>query len=290
METPSSKAQILADALPQLRALKGSLLVIKYGGSVIEETVYADSILTDIAFLRYVGISVVLVHGGGKAISNKMREAGLAPKFINGLRYTDKKTISIVDSVLTKVINPQIVRNLTERGTAASPLPGKRVLSGKKHLTLSPTDGQKVSLGFVGDITRVNKAPVVAILKKGSVPVITPLASGPGGVTLNINADIAAAKIAGELKASHLIFLSDVNGILEDAQHPDSTIPKISQAEIQALRNAGVIDGGMLPKVSASIDALKKGVKRVKLLNGQIAHSILIDLFVEPKTGTEVVL
>ena len=290
METPSSKAQILADALPQLRALKGSLFVVKYGGSVIEEAVYADSILTDIAFLRYVGISVVLVHGGGKAISNKMREAGLAPKFINGLRYTDRKTISIVDSVLTKLINPQIVRNLTERGTTATPLPGKRVLSGKKHLTISPTDGQKVSLGFVGDITRVNKAPILAILKKGAVPVITPLASGPGGVTLNINADIAAAKIAGELKASHLIFLSDVNGVLEDSQHPDSTIPKISQPEIQSLRNAGVIDGGMLPKVSASIDALKKGVKRVKLLNGQIAHSILIDLFVESKSGTEVVL
>lgn len=289
METPSSKAQILADALPQLRKLKGSLIVLKYGGSVIEEAVYADSILTDIAFLRYVGISVILVHGGGKAITNKMREAGLAPRFINGLRYTDKKTISIVDSVLSRVINPQIVRGLVERGTAASSLAGKKVLFGKKHLTVT-ADGEKTNLGFVGDITRVNKAPLAALLKKGVVPVVTPLASGPGGVTLNINADIAAAKIAGELKASHLVFLSDVNGILEDAQHPDSTIPKITHAEIQSLRTAGVIDGGMLPKVNASIDALKRGVKRVKLLNGQIAHTLLIDLFVEPKTGTEVLL
>lgn len=137
---------------------------------------------------------------------------------------------------------------------------------------------------------RVNKKAILSLLKKGIIPVITPLAAGSGGETLNINADIAAARIAGELKATHLIFLSDVNGILEDPQHPDSTILRISQTEIQSLRVAGVIHSGMLPKVSASLDALKKGVRRVKMLNGQQAHVILVDLFVNPKVGTEVVL
>ncbi len=290
METLSSKAQVLTDALPQIRNLQGSLFVLKYGGSVVEEVIYADSVLTDLAFLRQMGVSVVIVHGGGKAISNKMREAGLSPKFVNGLRFTDLETIKIVDSVLTRAISPQIVKTLNERGTKAASLPGKKVLMAKKLFTVSPGEKQKVSLGFVGDITRVKKSPILAMLKKGLIPVITPLAKGPGGVTLNINADIAAAEIAGEIKASHLVFLSDVNGILEDSHHPDSTITKISKTEIQGLRNAGVISGGMLPKVNGSIDALGRGVKRVKLLNGQVAHCILIDLFVNPKLGTEIVL
>ncbi len=290
METLSSKAQVLADALPRLRSLKGALLVLKYGGSVIEEEVYADSILTDLAFLQSVGASVVVVHGGGKAISNKMREVGIAPKFINGLRYTDRKIIGIVDNILSRTINPQIVQGLIKRGAQTTPLSGKKVFSAKKLVTTSSSDGQRISLGFVGEITHVKKSPIIALLKKGTIPVVTPLASASRGITLNINADIAAAKIAGELKAAHLIFLSDVNGILEDAQHSDSTLPKVSQSEIQALRNAGVIDSGMLPKVTAAIDALKKGVQRVKMLNGQIAHCVLIDLFIEPKMGTEVML
>lgn len=289
MENFSAKAQVLADALPNLRSLKGALIVLKYGGSVIEEAIYADSILTDLAFLQHAGASIVVVHGGGKAISNKMREAGITPKFINGLRYTDRKTISIVDSVLSKIINPQIVTSLNQRGAPAASLAGKKVLAGKKLTGTATTDGEKIDLGFVGDITRVNKGPILALIKKGVIPVITPLAAGAGGV-LNINADIAAAKIAAELKATHLVFLSDVNGILEDAQHPDSTIAKITASEIQALRNAGIIHGGMLPKVNASIDALKKGVKRVKLLNGQLAHCLLIDVFLDTKLGTEVVL
>ncbi len=290
METASAKAQILADALPLLRALKESVIVLKYGGSVIEEAVYADSILTDLAFLKHMGASVVLIHGGGKAISSKMRDAGITPKFINGLRYTDRKTISIVESVLSHTINPQIVTGLKERGASAASLPGKKILTAKKLTTISSQDSKKVSLGFVGDITQVKKAPLLSLLKKGIIPVVTPLAKGSGSETLNINADIAAAKIAGELKASHLIFLSDVNGILEDQQQADSTITKISQSEIQTLRNIGVIHSGMLPKVHAAMDALKKGVQRVKLLNGQIAHCILIDLLVNSHQGTEIVL
>jgi len=288
MESLSSKAQTLIDALPSLRTLQNALLVVKYGGSVIEEAVYGDSILTDIAYLRHWGISVILVHGGGKAISNKMREEGITPKFVNGLRYTDKKTVTIVDQVLSRTINPQIVNGLKQHGVQAASLSGKKILKGKKLVTSSPEG--KVSLGFVGDITQVNKAPILALLKKGAVPVVTPLAAASDGSTLNINADIAASKIAGELKASHLIFLSDTNGILEDSQNPDSTISKISQTEIEALRSTGVINGGMLPKVNASIDALKKGVKRIKLLNGQLAHCILIDLLLNPKVGTEIVI
>lgn len=289
METFSSKAQVLVDALPPLRSLQGALIVIKYGGSVIEEAVYGDSILTDISFLKQWGVSVVLVHGGGKAISNKMREEGITPKFVNGLRFTDKKTVTIVEQVLSRIINPEIVKGLKQRNIQAVPISGKKVLKGKKLVSTS-NDGEKISLGFVGEVTQVNKAPILAALKKGAVPVITPLASAADGSTLNINADIAASKIAADIKATHLIFLSDTNGILEDAQNPDSTISKISKAEIDSLRSTGVINGGMLPKVNASIDALNKGVKRVKLLNGQLAHCVLIDLVLNPKVGTEIVI
>jgi acetylglutamate kinase len=288
MESFSSKAQTLVEALPQLRSLKGALVVLKYGGSVIEEAVYGDSILTDISFLRHWGVQVVVVHGGGKAISNKMREEGITPKFVNGLRFTDKKTVTIVDQVLSKIINPQIVNGLKQRGVSSASISGKKVLKGKKLVTTSST-GEKMSLGFVGDITQVNKAPIMAMLKKGTVPVITPLASASDGSTLNINADIAASKIASEIKATHLIFLSDTNGILEDSQNPDSTVQKISETEIDALRNTGMINGGMLPKVNASVEAIKKGVKRIKLLNGQVAHCVLIDLLLNPKIGTEIV-
>jgi len=287
MDHPFSKAQILADALPRLRSMKGSLVVIKYGGSVIDESIYADSILTDIAFLKQAGISVILVHGGGKAISVKMRETGIVPKFIDGLRVTDRKTIKMVESVLCRTISPQIIQQLKDRQVAAASLHGRKVLVAKKK-TAASASGQKVSLGFVGDITRVNKHPIQALLKKGIVPVIAPLARGPGGSALNINADVASARIAAEMKAQCLVFLSDVNGLLEDTQHPDSTIPKVSQTDIQGLLNTGVIHSGMLPKIQSALDALKHGVRRVKMLNGQMAHCILTDFFVDPKIGTEV--
>ncbi|MDD2709525.1 MAG: acetylglutamate kinase [Verrucomicrobiae bacterium] len=289
METISAKAQVLADSLPRLRALKNSLVVIKYGGSVIDETIYADSILTDVAFLRQIGVSVAMVHGGGKAISGKMREAGVVPKFVDGLRVTDKKTIKIVESVLQGTINPQIVKQLNAHGVHTSGLSGKKAFAAKR-LVHEGTSGQKVDLGFVGDITSVQKKNVEALLKKGIVPVITPLALGSGNATLNINADVAAARLAGELKASSLLFLSDVNGLLEDPQHPDSTISRVSQTDIQGLIKTGVIQAGMLPKVDSALNALRKGVKRVKMLNGQMAHCILIDLMIDSRLGTEVVL
>lgn len=289
VESPSAKAQVLAESLAQLRALKGALVVVKYGGSVIDEAVYADSILSDVAFLKEVGVSVVLIHGGGKAISSKMREAGVVPKFIDGLRVTDKKTIKIVESVLCHSIGPQITKQLVQHSVAAHCVSGKKVFGAKKLVTQS-SSGQKISLGFVGEIQRVQKRVLEILLKKGAVPVISPVASGPGGATLNINADVAAARIAAELKASNLIFLSDVNGLLEDPQHPDSTIAKVSQNDIQGLINTDVIQTGMLPKVESALSALKKGVKRVKMLNGQLAHAILIDLFIDPKIGTEVTL
>ncbi len=289
MDMPSSKAQVFADALPHLRKLAGSLLVLKYGGSVIEEAVYADSILTDLAFLQQVGVSVVVVHGGGKAISNKMREAGIVPKFINGLRYTDRKTISIVETVLTQTINPQIVGGLKARGARADAVGGRKILMAKK-LVGSGEGGVKVDLGFVGEITKVSASLLTNLIRKGIIPVVTPIAASSSKVPLNINADIAAARVAAELKAANLIFLSDVNGILEDPQHPDSSLPRVTQADINGLRTTGVISGGMLPKVSASIDALKKGVRRVKFLNGQIAHCVLADLLMDIRAGTEIVL
>jgi acetylglutamate kinase len=290
MDPLHAKAQTIAEILPHLRAVEGNLLVLKYGGSVIEEAVYAESILHDVAFLRHAGMSVVIVHGGGKAISNKMREQGITPKFVNGLRYTDKKTISIVESVLTHAINPPIVEGLRAKGAKADGLSGKKVLSARKMTAPSPEGKGKVDLGFVGEVTRVATAKLHALIKKGVVPVVTPVAAGPGGASLNINADLAAARVAADLRATHLVFLSDVNGILEDPQHPDSTLAKVSQNDIAGLCNTGVISGGMLPKVTASLDALKKGVRRVKFLNGQFAHCLLADFFLEPKMGTEIVL
>lgn len=285
----SLKAEVLSSALPRIHELRDKIVVLKYGGSVIEEKIYGDNILADVVLLQLLGIHPVIVHGGGKAITNKMREADIQPKFIDGLRVTDRRSVVIVEKVLNKVINPEIVQGIVQQRGKASGISGKKVMTAKKmfHITAA---GKKVDIGFVGEITKVNKAPVMAALKKGLIPVISPVAKSPSGQTFNVNADVAAAKLACALKASRLIFISDVNGVLEYPEQPDSTIPRLLEAEVEPYIQAGVIYGGMLPKIRSALQALKDGVSTVKLIDGRISHAVLLDTLVEPAIGTEILL
>src|SRR3989344_473659 len=216
----SLKAEVLASALPRIHEFRDKIVVIKYGGSVIDEKIYGDNILADIVMLKLLGVHPVLVHGGGKAITNKMREADIQPKFIDGLRVTDRRSVVIVDKVLNKIINPEIVHGIEQQHGKAIGISGKKVIGAKKmfHVTAA---GKKVDIGFVGEITRVNKAPIISALKLGLIPVISPLGRGANGQAFNVNADVAAAKIATALKAARLIFISDVNGVLEYPEQPD---------------------------------------------------------------------
>ena len=285
----SLKAEVLASALRRIHDLRDKIVVIKYGGSVIEEKIYGDNILADIVMLKLLGVHPVIVHGGGKAITNKMREADIQPKFIDGLRVTDRRSVVIVDKVLNKIINPEIVHGIEQQRGKATGISGKKVISAKKmfHVTAA---GKKVDIGFVGEITKVNKAPIVSALKRNLIPVISPLGRGGNGQAFNVNADVAAAKIATALKASRLIFISDVNGVLEYPEQPDSTIPKLIEAEVEPYIQAGVIYGGMLPKIRSALQALKDGVSTVKLIDGRISHAVLLDTLVEPAIGTEILL
>jgi acetylglutamate kinase len=285
----SLKAEVLSSALPRIHELRDKIVVIKYGGSVIEEKIYGDNILADVVLLQLLGIHPIIVHGGGKAITNKMREADIQPKFIDGLRVTDRRSVVIVEKVLNKIINPEIVQGIVQQRGRAAGISGKKVMTAKKmyHITAA---GKKVDIGFVGEITKVNKAPVVAALKKGLIPVISPVAKSPSGQTFNVNADVAAAKLACALKASRLIFISDVNGVLEYPEQPDSTIPRLLEAEVEPYIQAGVIYGGMLPKIRSALQALKDGVSTVKLIDGRISHAVLLDTLVEPAIGTEILL
>jgi len=285
----SLKAEVLASALPRIHEFRDKIVVIKYGGSVIEEKIYGDNILADIVMLKLLGVHPVLVHGGGKAITNKMREADIQPKFIDGLRVTDRRSVVIVDKVLNKIINPEIVHGIEQQHGKAIGISGKKVIGAKKmfHVTAA---GKKVDIGFVGEITRVNKAPIISALKRGLIPVISPLGRGANGQAFNVNADVAAAKIATALKAARLIFISDVNGVLEYPEQPDSTIPKLIEVEVEPYIQAGVIYGGMLPKIRSALQALKDGVHAVKLIDGRISHAVLLDTLVEPSIGTEILL
>ena len=251
-----SRAETLIEALPYIQKFRGKLFVIKYGGSAMEDDAVIDRLLRDIVFLEAVGINPIVIHGGGKAISQRMRDAGQKPRFVNGLRVTDAEAISIVESVLDGVINPDIAARIVKFGGRAEGIHGKTVLVGKK-LPLQSEGAEKVDLGFVGEVVAVRTDPIEAMIRREVVPVISPLARDDGGVVYNINADIAAAGVAGRLRAAKMIYVSDVPGLMRDPNDRESLIPSITLAQIERLIADGVITGGMIPKVESAARALR---------------------------------
>ncbi len=285
------KADVLTEALPYMQSFRGQTFLIKVGGSAMEETALVDSLLRDIVFLEAVGINPVLVHGGGKAINKAMKDAGLEAKFIGGLRVTDAATIGIVEETLARVINPDLVQRIKQLGGKALGLPGTQVFLGKKMPGKDPTTGQPADLGFVGEVIDCNTEIIDLAVAGEVVPVVSPVAKEAGsGQTLNVNADIAACALAKKLKASKLIFLSDVLGIMRDPKDNATLIPTLNEAAIVKLKTEGVISGGMIPKVDSALDSLHGGVKKVHMIDGRIPHSLVLEIFTDRGIGTEITL
>jgi len=284
----SPKVDALLEALPYFQQFRGKTVVVKYGGAAMENPDLVESVLQDIVFLEAVGINPVVVHGGGKAITAAMRQENLTAKFVDGLRVTDAASIKIIDRVLNEVIGPSLASKINDLGGKAQTLSGKNVLKAQKGMLHQDAAGAKVDLGFVGEITQVDIAPIQKLVDEEIVPIISPLGVGPDGQGYNINADIAAAKIAQALKAHKIIYLSDVNGVRRDPKDENSLISTLTPAQIQSLKQQGVIEGGMIPKVDSALEALASGVAKVHFLDGKLPHALLLELFTDAGIGTEI--
>ncbi|MDD5483737.1 MAG: acetylglutamate kinase [Kiritimatiellae bacterium] len=280
------KTNVLMEAMPYIRLLRGKPVVIKFGGSAMENTDNSRSILADVAFMECVGIHPVIVHGGGGAISRRMREAGIQPKFVNGLRVTDSESMRVVEEVLNHEVNVEIVETLIASGARATGLHGPGIISAEKRVV---QDNVGVDLGFVGRVAAVDTAPITACLQADIIPVITPLGRGPDGRVYNINADDSAAAVAVAINAFKLVFLSDVPGVMRDAKDADSVISSLTRSEIEALIRSRVIQAGMIPKIQGALAAMAAGVRKVHIIDGHVLHSLLLEIFTDKGIGTEII-
>ena len=288
-ESEAARVEALIEALPFVQQFRGQTFVIKYGGSAMEDEHLVERTLRDVVFLEAVGINPVIVHGGGKAITTRMREAGIKAKFVNGLRVTDGPSMQIVETTLDQVINPMISEKINEFGGRAVSISGRDVLRAVKLAPQAGARGPAVDLGLVGDIHGVRIDAVKAAVAAEQVPVISPLGVDEAGVVLNINADVAAGAIATELRASKLIYISDVRGIMRDPTQADSLIPSVNQDLIGRLIKDKIIEGGMIPKVESAALALQHGVGKAHLIDGRVAHALLLEIFTNSGIGTEIV-
>jgi acetylglutamate kinase len=286
-----AKADTLIEALGWIRRFRDKVTVIKLGGSVLENPDALLHVLIDIVFMETVGMRPVLVHGGGAAISRAMDEAGIQPRFIQGRRYTDDRSLEIVERVLGYELNERLAARIEELGGRAMNLNFRstNVLFGQR-ITLTDEQGQPVDLGHVGQVTRVERAVIDNLCYAGQVPVIPSLCLGPDGEKLNVNADTAAMAVAQTLGAEKLVFLSDVSGVLRDRNDPDSLIHSLNAVEARRLIQEGLVGGGMIPKVEACIETLSKGVRKIHIIDGRIRHSLLLEVYTTSGVGTEIVL
>jgi acetylglutamate kinase len=293
MQDLIAKAATLLEALPYIQKFSGETFVVKYGGSFMDspDPAVRNGVARDIVFLEAVEINPVVVHGGGKAITRAMEKAGLAANFFQGQRVTDEATMKIVDGVLSREINPEIVKTIEELGGKARGFSGADIFKCRK-LLLDDTEkpGAKVDIGFVGKVTEVNTEPLRQCIWHGITPVISPVALGEDGKIYNCNADVAAAQVAIALKAKRLVFMSDVPGLMRDPKNPDTLITHLQTGEVPALKQAGIVDKGMIPKVDSAVAAIKSGVEKVSLVDGRVPHSVLMEIFTDAGVGTEVVL
>jgi len=288
-----AKADMLLEALPYIQKFSGATFVVKYGGSFMDspDEKVRTSVARDIVFLEAVEINPVIVHGGGKAITRAMEKAGLAAKFIQGQRVTDEATARIADEVLSREINPEIVKAINLLGGNTVGFAGPDVFKCTKLLLEDVTDpGKKIDMGYVGEVVEVDVAPIKESIWCGFTPVISPTARGVDGKVYNCNADVAAAQLAIALKAQRLVFMSDVPGLLRDPNNPESVIPHLKISEVAALKKSGVIDKGMIPKVDSAVAAIQAGVEKVSFVDGRVPHAVLLEIFTDEGVGTEIVL
>ena len=293
MQDLIAKAATLLEALPYIQKFSGETFVVKYGGSFMDspDPAVRNGVARDIVFLEAVEINPVVVHGGGKAITRAMEKAGLAANFIQGQRVTDEPTVKIVDGVLSREINPEIVKTIEELGGKARGFSGADIFKCRKLLLDDKEKpGAKIDIGFVGEVTEVNTEPLRQCIWHGITPVISPVALGEDGKIYNCNADVAAAQVAIALKAKRLVFMSDVPGLMRDPKDPATLITTLKTNEVPGLKAAGIVDKGMIPKVDSAVAAITAGVEKVSLVDGRVPHSVLMEIFTDAGVGTEVVL
>lgn len=277
--TNAQRAKVLVQALPYIQEYSGKVVVIKYGGNAMINEKLKDSVMRDIVLLSLIGVNVVLVHGGGPEITDMLQRIGKESLFVDGLRVTDKETADVVQMVLAGKINKSLVNLIQNKGGRAIGLSG---IDG--HMIQARTKDER--LGYVGEITKVDVSPILDVIDKGYIPVVSTVGCDDEGNIYNVNADTAAAKIAGELHAESLISMTDISGILRDKDDPETLISAISTAEAPKLIEEGIICGGMIPKVECCINAINWGVERVFIIDGTIPHSILIEMLTSEGIGT----
>jgi acetylglutamate kinase len=285
----TAKAKVLLEALPYIQDFRGSTFVVKYGGSFMDDPdpTVRSSVSNDIAFLSAAGINVVVVHGGGKAITRAMEASGLKASFVKGLRVTDEATIAIVKKTLDETVNREVCEALAAAKARPKGLPGDTVLVCQK--LEKDEEGEAIDLGFVGEVTEVKVKLIKKEIADGFIPVISPVAEGYDGKPYNVNADLVAGRVASALRARRLFYMSDVPGLLSAPPDPESLISTLKISQVDELRKSGVINKGMRPKVASAVRALEEGVQRVHLIDGRLPHSLLLEIFTDKGIGTEII-
>jgi acetylglutamate kinase len=290
MEQAIQKAKALIEAMPYIRNFKDKVVVVKLGGSILDDMDLQKKLLADIVFMSSVGIRPVIVHGGGKAITRAMSQAGLEPVWVHGRRYTDKRTLTIVEHTLINKVNTPIVETIDELGAKAM---GLTSLSScalfAEPLKLVGEAGRKLDVGLVGKVNSVNAEMLMTLCNAGTIPVIAPVAIDKTGGKLNVNADSAAGMVASEITAEKLVMVSDTHGIRQDVNDPESWISSASEAQIEEMIADGTITSGMRPKTDACITALDGGVNKAHIIDGRIEHSLLLEIYTDKGIGTQII-
>ena len=278
--TNSERARVIVEALPYIRKFAGKTVVVKYGGNAMINEELKSDVISDIVLMQLVGIHVVLVHGGGPEINAMLKKIGKESKFVNGLRYTDKDTMDIVQQILAGKVNKDLVQRIEDKS-------GKAIgLCGMDGSLLKADPISMDELGFVGEIREVNPEIINNAINSGYIPVVSTIAAGYNGEVFNINADTAAARIAAEMGATKLILMTDIKGLLRDKDDENTLIPLVKLSDVPKLKKDGIISGGMIPKIECCVDAVRRGVDRAHIIDGREPHSILMELFTDEGMGT----
>ena len=289
MEKLIEKAAVLVEALPYIQEFRDAIVVVKFGGSAMEDPARVRGILRDIVFMECAGMKPVVMHGGGKAISRRLAQAGIETRFIHGLRYTDARTVKVVDDVLHGEVNASLVGIVREFDGCPVGISGKSVLRAEPLKSVDPKTGEEIDLGFVGCVTGVDPTAVLEALDRRQLPVLTPLGRDVDGRVYNINADMAACELAAALRARKLVFLSDVPGLLRNPADETSLVSTVYRRDVEQLIADGVIGTGMIPKVRSAVAALDAGTEKVHMIDGRIQHALLLEIFTASGIGTQIV-
>jgi len=290
MEKAIKKADALIEAMEYIRLFRGKTVLVKLGGSVLDDDDLQEKLLIDIAFMATVGIRPIIVHGGGKAINRAMSDSGLEPQWINGQRYTDERTLAIVEHTLVRKVNAQLCQTLKKLDCQAMGLHSMSscVLTAEQ-LRPNGDNGRKIDLGFVGTVCDVNAELLKTLCASGTIPVIAPVAINKAGGKLNVNADNAAGRVAAAVNAEKFVSVSDTHGIRSDVNDPQSCISSVNAEQIKKMIEDGTISAGMLPKVDACIAALLGGVPKAHIIDGRIPHSLLLEIYTDQGIGTQII-